>query len=76
MSALLFPSSFPTGGRGDLLARCLESLRPGVQRADAAIYEVIVTDDARGRTSEAMIRAQFPWARWVQGHRVDRRQSQ
>lgn len=67
MSTLPFSVVIPTCGRDDLLARCLSSLRPGVQQADAATYEVIVTDDARERTSEAMIRAQFPWARWVQG---------
>ena len=45
----------------------MESLRPGLQRLDPARYEVIVTDDSREATCEAMMRAQFPWARWVQG---------
>lgn len=30
-------------------------------------YEVIVADDGRASTAEAMIRKQFPWAHWVQG---------
>lgn len=64
---MIFSVVIPTCGRGDLLARCLESLRPGVQSVDAATYEVIVTDDARGQTAEGMIREKFPWARWVPG---------
>jgi len=30
-------------------------------------YEVIVADDGRTSTAEAMIRNCFPWARWVEG---------
>jgi GT2 family glycosyltransferase len=30
-------------------------------------YEVIVSDDGRSTTAEAMIRDRFPWARWVPG---------
>jgi len=30
-------------------------------------YEVIVTDDGRDSTAQAMIAARFPWARWVEG---------
>jgi GT2 family glycosyltransferase len=62
-----FSVVIPTCHRNDLLARCLESLRPGEQLAESTSYEVIVTDDAQGQTAEAMMRAQFPWARWVQG---------
>ena len=57
----------PTCRREEHLARLLESLRPGVQLADPATYEVIVSDDARGKTSEAMVRENFPWAIWLQG---------
>jgi GT2 family glycosyltransferase len=64
-----FSVVIPTCRRNDLLARCLESLAPGVQEADAACYEVIVTDDARDNTAEPMIRSQFPWATWIQGPR-------
>ncbi len=67
MSTLPFSVVIPTCGRDDLLSRCLASLAPGVQRADTATYEVIITDDGRGKTTEAMVRAQFPWAQWVQG---------
>jgi GT2 family glycosyltransferase len=62
-----FSVVLPTCRREDLLARCLESLRPGSQLADPASYEVIVSDDAKGPTAEAMMRAQFPWARWLKG---------
>ncbi len=57
----------PTCRREEHLARLLESLRPGVQLADPARYEVIVTDDARGQTSEAMVREKFPWVTWLAG---------
>jgi len=30
-------------------------------------YEVIVTDDGRNSTSESMIRAMYPWVRWLAG---------
>jgi GT2 family glycosyltransferase len=63
----MFSVVIPTCRRNDLLARCLESLRPGEQLAGPDAYEVIVTDDARGQTAEAMIRAQFPRVRWVEG---------
>jgi glycosyltransferase involved in cell wall biosynthesis len=62
-----FSVVIPTCRRNDLLARCLESLRPGVQDANPASYEVLVTDDSQTQTSEAMIREKFPWARWLQG---------
>jgi GT2 family glycosyltransferase len=57
----------PTCHREQMLARCLESLRPSFQSADPESYEVIVTDDAQDSTAEAMIGAKFPWARWVKG---------
>ena len=67
MSMCMFSVVIPTYHRNDLLARCLESLRPGGQLNEIDSYEVIVTDDAREQSAEAMIRTQFPWARWVQG---------
>ena len=30
-------------------------------------YEIIVADDGRTSTAEAMIHQRFPWVRWVQG---------
>jgi len=35
--------------------------------ADPALYEVVVTDDSKVDTAEAMMREKFPWARWVKG---------
>jgi GT2 family glycosyltransferase len=35
--------------------------------AEAGSYEVIVSDDAREETAKALVRAQFPWAKWTQG---------
>jgi len=67
MSAPYFSIVIPTCRRNDLLARCLESVRPGAQTAEAACYEVIVTDDGRNPGADAMIREKFPWAKWVQG---------
>jgi GT2 family glycosyltransferase len=67
MSTPKFSVVIPTCHRPDLLARCLESIRPGQENLDAISYEVIVTDDAESETAEALIRSQFPWARWVQG---------
>lgn len=57
----------PTCHRNDLLALCLERLAPGKQTLDAAMYEVIVTDDGRVATAENMIAQEYPWARWVVG---------
>lgn len=57
----------PTYHRNDLLAKCLRCLAPGTQTIDASRYEVIVTDDGKTSTAEAMIREQFPWAKWVRG---------
>ena len=67
MPTPLFSIVMPTCHREDLLARCLESISPGVQKVDPALFEVIVTDDAKGQTAEAMMRDKFPWARWVKG---------
>lgn len=57
----------PTYHRNDLLAKCLEQLAPGKQTLAPDQYEVIVSDDGRSTTAEAMIREKYPWARWVAG---------
>jgi glycosyltransferase involved in cell wall biosynthesis len=57
----------PTCHRNDLLARCLRRLAPGVQTLAADSYEVLVTDDGTSQTAEAMVCAEFPWARWIAG---------
>src|SRR5688500_16589114 len=67
MSEIQFSVVIPTYHRNDLLARCLRQLVPGRQTLDASRYEVIVTDDGRDTTAEAMIRDQFSFVRWVRG---------
>jgi GT2 family glycosyltransferase len=57
----------PTRHRNDMLANCLERLAPGTQTLDTSLYEVIVTDDGRDSTAQAMLAERFPWARWVSG---------
>jgi GT2 family glycosyltransferase len=57
----------PTCHRNDMLALCLERLAPGTQTLDAARYEVIITDDGRESTAQAMLTEKFPWAKWVEG---------
>ena len=59
----------PTCHRNDLLAKCLDSLAPGVQTLPTDQYEVIVTDDGSKSTAEQMLREQYPWAQWVAGPR-------
>jgi GT2 family glycosyltransferase len=59
----------PTYHRNDLLAGCLDLLRPGVQSLPADQYEVIVTDDGSQSTAESMIAQRYPWVRWVAGPR-------
>lgn len=67
MSNLAFSVIIPTYHRNDLLAKCLDCLKPGVQTLAADQYEVIVTDDGRTTTAESMIREHYPWVRWVAG---------
>src|ERR1700677_1159058 len=57
----------PTCNRQDLLARCLESMDPGVQGVDPGLYEVVVTDDGQKTPAEEMMKARFPNCRWVKG---------
>ncbi len=59
----------PTRHRNASLADCLRRLAPGAQTLPAERYEVIVTDDGSDATAEAMVRDQFPWARWMAGPR-------
>jgi glycosyltransferase involved in cell wall biosynthesis len=62
-----FSVIIPTCHRNADLAACLRLLAPGAQSLPAADYEVIVSDDGRTSTAEAMVKQQFPWARWVPG---------
>ena len=61
----------PTCNRLEDLARCLDSLMPGRQAgiggSEGASYQVIVTDDGRRVSAEALVRERFPWAQWTQG---------
>jgi GT2 family glycosyltransferase len=65
----IFSVVIPTYHRNDLLAKCLDCLAPGVQTLASDHYEVIVTDDGSQTTAEAMIREQYPWAKWIAGPR-------
>jgi GT2 family glycosyltransferase len=53
----------PTRNRDQALQRCLTLL---ASQVDAAV-EVIVTDDGRSVTTQAMVQSQFPFARWIAG---------
>jgi GT2 family glycosyltransferase len=66
-STTLFSVVIPTYHRNDLLAKCLDCLKPGVQTLAADQYEVIVTDDGRTTTAEHLIQEQYPWVTWVAG---------
>ncbi len=59
----------PTCHRNDLLVLCLDCLAPGTQIFDSSQYEVIVSDDGSKSTSEELVRASYPWVKWVQGPR-------
>ncbi len=68
-SKVLISVVIPTCHRNDLLAKCLDCLAPEVQTLAATEYEVIVSDDGSQTTAEAMMREQYPWAKWVAGPR-------
>jgi len=69
MSVGQFSVIIPTRHRNDELAKCLDCLAPGMQELGSEAYEVIVTDDGSNTTAEALIREQYPWARWTPGPR-------
>jgi GT2 family glycosyltransferase len=58
----------PTCQRPELLARCLDCLRPGAQELEFDKYEVVVSDDGRN-TVEEMLSARYPWVQWIAGPR-------
>lgn len=60
-----FSVIIPTYHRNDLLRKCLECLKPGVQTFPAEEYEVIVSDDGCETTAEEMIREHYPWVKWA-----------
>ena len=59
----------PTYHRNDLLAACLDCLRPGVQTLDQGAYEAVVSDDGHHSTAWQLLTDQYPWVRWVAGPR-------
>lgn len=65
----LFSVIIPTRHRNDLLAQCLDRLRPGVQTLSYEMYEVIVSDDGVDSTAELMIQEYYPWVNWMAGSR-------
>lgn len=67
MAIPLFSVVIPTRHRNDLLAQCLDCLKPGIQTLSADQYEVIVTDDGSNSTAEELIQHHYPWVKWVPG---------
>lgn len=67
MEIKLFSVIIPTCHRDDLLAKCLDCLKPGVQTLDASLYEVIVTDDGSQTNAKDFIGKTYPWVKWVAG---------
>lgn len=65
MSQIKISVIIPTYHRNELLSKCLDCLKPGVQTLPAQQYEVIVTDDGSKTTAEEMIRDDYPWVKWV-----------
>lgn len=63
----MFSVIIPTYHRNDLLALCLNCLKPGVQTLDSTQFEVIVSDDGQDTTAQQLIADHYPWARWVRG---------
>lgn len=45
----------------------MQRLQPGAQTLDAALYEVIVTDDAADPATKQLLQTQFPWATYTPG---------
>jgi GT2 family glycosyltransferase len=67
---MLFSVIVPTCHRNDKLQECLDQLMPSVQGLSPDQYEIIVTDDGRDSTAEAMIREKYPDVRWIAGPRT------
>ncbi len=63
----LFSVIIPTCKRNDLLAQCIERLKPGAQTIGPSFYEVIVSDDGPENEAAAMVRTQFPWVKYTAG---------
>ena len=57
----------PTCNRNELLRKCLDALKPGVQTIGGTNYEVIVTDDSKESIAAEFIQKNYAWAKWVKG---------
>ncbi|HEX5152924.1 MAG TPA: glycosyltransferase family A protein [Parafilimonas sp.] len=64
---MLFSVIIPTCNRNELLSKCLELLKPGIQTIDGSNYEVIVTDDSKESNAEEFIQSNYDWVQWVKG---------
>jgi GT2 family glycosyltransferase len=62
----MFSIVIPTYHRNEMLADCLSRIAPDVQQLHEP-YEVLVTDDGRQSTAQAMLNTQYSWVKWVQG---------
>ncbi|MEL7067681.1 MAG: glycosyltransferase [Cyanobacteria bacterium J06581_3] len=67
MNTMLLSIIIPTYHRDDLLAKCLDCLKPEVQTLTDKQYEVVVSDDGGHKTAEQMVQDQYPWVTWVAG---------
>ena len=57
----------PTCNRNELLGKCLDALKPGVQTIGSNDYEVIVTDDSKESIAAEFIQTNYAWVKWVKG---------
>ncbi len=70
MNTPRFSIVIPTCRRNESLARCLDSIVPGVQTLEAGSYEVVVSDDGPpDHNARSLVESSYPWVRWVQGPR-------
>ncbi|WP_080236619.1 glycosyltransferase family 2 protein [Spirosoma rigui] len=63
----LFSVIIPTYHRNDMLEKCLDCLHPDAQTIQTDQYEVIVSDDGRETTAQALVEEKYPWVQWVKG---------
>lgn len=63
---MLFSIIIPTFKRPELLVQCLSCLLPQTQSYKEP-YEIIVTDDSPDNDIQQIIKAQFPFVKWVEG---------
>ena len=61
----------PTYNRHEMLARCIDCLKPEVQTQSSKHYDydVIVSDDSSQLLAKMMIEKDYSWVTWVQGPR-------